>query len=161
MSGIASRVGGGPEAASDLVAIVYRSSAVGPVDEWMLGDLLIRSRSANAAADVTGMLLYRDGRFLQVLEGPTRTVHELFARIAADPRHTEVRTLLDEPVTQRRFAAWTMGFEPLSPGHTPPPPGFRDTFADLDVDDDEATVARAVTELTVWFRTRSGEPALP
>ncbi len=33
------------------------------------------------------MLLYREGQFIQVLEGGATQVNELLARIKADPRH--------------------------------------------------------------------------
>ncbi len=137
-----------------LVSVAYVSTATKPFDDASLGDLLAQSRRSNHEHDLTGMLLYRRGRFFQVLEGPKDAVDELMAKIAADERHAEVRILLEEQLDDRRFEEWTMGFEPIGIPSTPLPDGFRDTFDDLESDDDDASI-RAVRELTVWFRART------
>jgi len=139
---------------SDLVSISYVSAASEPFDDGRLNDLLAQSRRSNHEHDLTGMLLYRRGRFFQVLEGPQDAVDELMTKIRRDPRHTGVRVLLSERVDERRFTEWTMGYEPIGVPTTPAPEGFRDTFDDLEADDEDASI-RAVRELTVWFRARS------
>ncbi len=139
---------------SDLVSIAYVSAASEPFDDDRLHELLAQSRRSNHEHDLTGMLLYRRGRFFQVLEGPQDAVDELMAKIRRDPRHTEVRVLLSERVDDRRFTEWTMGYEPIGVPTTPVPEGFRDTFHDLEADDENASI-RAVRELTVWFRART------
>ncbi len=75
-------------------------------------------------------------------------------KIRRDPRHTGVRVLLTEHIDDRRFTEWTMGYEPIGTPTTPAPEGFRDTFDDLEADDEDASI-RAVRELTVWFRART------
>lgn len=72
--------------------------------------MLEQARELNASNDVSGLLLYRDGAFLQVLEGERSRVHETYERIRADSRHTRVTTLIDEPAAQREFPDWRMGF---------------------------------------------------
>lgn len=139
---------------SDLVSISYVSAASDPFDDDRLNDLLTQSRRSNHEHDLTGMLLYRRGRFFQVLEGPQDAVDELMTKIRRDPRHTDVRVLLSEHMDERRFTEWTMGYEPIGVPTTPAPEGFRDTFDDLEADDEDASI-RAVRELTVWFRART------
>lgn len=139
---------------SDLVSISYVSAASEPFDDGRLNDLLAQSRRSNHEHDLTGMLLYRRGRFFQVLEGPQGAVDELMTKIRRDPRHTGVRVLLSERIDERRFTEWTMGYEPIGVPSTPAPEGFRDTFDDLEADDEDASI-RAVRELTVWFRART------
>ncbi|MEX8056936.1 BLUF domain-containing protein [Microbacterium sp. 16-032] len=139
---------------SDLVSISYVSAAAEPFDDDRLHDLLAQSRRSNHEHDLTGMLLYRRGRFFQVLEGPQDAVDELMTKIRRDPRHTDVRVLLTEHIDDRRFTEWTMGYEPIGIPATPAPEGFRDTFDDLEADDEDASI-RAVRELTVWFRART------
>ncbi|WP_295852841.1 BLUF domain-containing protein [uncultured Microbacterium sp.] len=139
---------------SDLVSISYVSGAAEPFDDDRLHDLLAQSRRSNHAHDLTGMLLYRRGRFFQVLEGPQDAVDELMTKIRRDPRHTDIRVLLTEDVEERRFTEWTMGYEPIGVPTSPAPEGFRDTFDDLEADDEDASI-RAVRELTVWFRART------
>lgn len=49
---------------------------------------IIRSAHArNGAQGVSGALLYLDGWFAQLIEGPAEAVGETFARIAVDSRH--------------------------------------------------------------------------
>lgn len=72
--------------------------------------ILAASRRNNAAAGVTGALIFNSGVFAQVLEGPRRAVEATFERIQRDDRHGAVQVLAFEPVDQRRFAGWSMAF---------------------------------------------------
>lgn len=78
-----------------------------------LVDLLVESRSRNADRGITGLLLYRRGRVMQMLEGEEGVVRNLFDRISMDVRHQQVTTVWNSVATQRRFPDWTMGFEDL------------------------------------------------
>lgn len=142
--------------ASDLYSLLYTSTAVSPMTSDDLDALLAQSRDDNADDEISGMLLYRRGRFLQFLEGPEAAVRALLDRIRADPRHTGIRVLLDGYSPVRQLPGWTMGYERLSGEPTPPPPGFRDTFDDLENTDDTQAAVRALRELTLWFRVRAG-----
>ncbi len=144
--------------AEDLYSMTYASTAVAPFDGDDLARLLESSRVANIGTNLSGLLLYRGGRFLQVLEGPESAVRDAIDRIERDPRHRDVRVLVSEPIDERRFADWTMGYEPMGASTSPPPEGFRDSFDDLDSSDATVT-ARALAELTLWFRVRSGQRA--
>lgn len=136
------------------MSISYVSTAAAPFDDERLADLLTQSRRSNHANDLTGMLLYRRGRFFQVIEGPQDAVEHLMDAIRRDDRHSDVRILLSERIDERRFTEWTMGYESIGVPTSPAPEGFRDTFDDLESDDDDAII-RAVRELTVWFRART------
>ena len=72
--------------------------------------LLSEARTANTDRDVTGLLLYREGSFYQVLEGSESAVMATFQDIEGDPRHKEVRVLFDGETDAREFADWQMGF---------------------------------------------------
>jgi hypothetical protein len=89
---------------------VYTSTATRHLTEDDLAELLRQCLRNNARVGLTGLLLYRDGRFMQVLEGPDDAVRDVFAVIAADDRHSEVRLLLDEGITERAFPDWGMAF---------------------------------------------------
>ena len=140
-----------------LFTMTYSSTAAEPFDDDDLAELLEESRVSNVAADLSGLLLYRQGRFLQVLEGPEPVVRDAIDRIGRDPRHRDMRVLVEESIDERRFADWTMGYEPLRAPTEAPPAGFRDSFDDLDSGDD-TTTARALAELALWFRVRSAGP---
>lgn len=138
-----------------LVSLVYASTASQPFRETALEELLATCRRLNAARDVTGMLLYRGGRFIQILEGARDTVDELFAKISRDPRHHDVRMLIEEPIAERRFVEWTMGYHAFRADPAGSPSGYRDSFADLESGVDREAARRALAELTLWFRVRS------
>ena len=93
--------------------LVYTSSSINWLSENELVDLLEVSRTNNRANNITGMLLYCDKLFIQALEGPREDVHATFAKISKDPRHRSIHTLIDQPIEQRNFPEWTMGFHSI------------------------------------------------
>lgn len=60
---------------------------------------------------MSGLLLYCNQSFLQVLEGETEPVEALYQKIEKDPRHDKLRLLSRAPITVRKFPEWSMGFE--------------------------------------------------
>ena len=94
--------------------MVYVSVAQGSTSKEDLLDILAKSREANAEAGITGMLLYKDGAFMQALEGEEAAVLELYARIRRDPRHLGIVTLVEGQRESRCFGDWSMGFQDLS-----------------------------------------------
>lgn len=94
--------------------LVYISSATQPFSVDDLSTLLAVSRKNNAELGITGMLLYKDGNFMQVLEGDERTVRALYEKIGVDPRHSGEITLLQGFVDERQFSDWSMGFRDLN-----------------------------------------------
>jgi hypothetical protein len=93
-----------------LLQLIYGSSAVKGFSEVELARILLGARRTNAALGVTGMLLYHDGAFLQVLEGDERNVKAVFERIGKDPRHRRVMILIERNIEARQFEDWSMGF---------------------------------------------------
>jgi hypothetical protein len=92
--------------------LIYASRARQKFSELDLKTLLTRSRSNNGRLDVTGMLMYHDGAFLQVLEGDELSVRGVFKRIERDGRHAQVTILRNQTsfVERRIFGDWSMGF---------------------------------------------------
>jgi hypothetical protein len=107
-----------------MIHLVYVSSAVKPFTDPELKELLARSRAKNHALGLTGMLLYKDGNFLQLLEGEADAVRALYAVIAQDPRHRDCTIIAEEPVSGRQFREWSMGFRNLSDPTLRELPGF-------------------------------------
>ncbi|KQM27543.1 hypothetical protein ASL10_04180 [Frigoribacterium sp. Leaf8] len=111
-----------------MLSTVYVSRSSYPFTDDDLANLLMTSRSNNARLGITGMLLHREGRFIQVLEGPEEAVRERLAVIARDPRHTAVHTIVDELVEDRLFPAWTMGYRAVTDDLATVLPGYADVF---------------------------------
>jgi len=99
-----------------------------------LKQLLRRSRMNNSSVNVTGMLLYHDSAFLQVLEGDESSVRGLFKRIEKDPRHTAVSILREQKSfgERRIFGDWSMGFADAT-NNAKILKGFVDLAIDLDL----------------------------
>lgn len=104
--------------------LVYTSSAVTPFSQAELLDLLAESRRNNADLGVTGMLLYRDGNFMQVLEGEEAAVRKIFSIIMDDRRHRGIIILLQGQREERHFPEWSMGFRDLNSPEVRATPGF-------------------------------------
>jgi hypothetical protein len=98
------------------------------VTRGALAALLEQCRSANAAANVTGMLLYERGSFFQILEGEPSVVAALYAKIIKDPRHTHTKKIIEEPIPRRAFGEWTMGFPKIDVAELGRIPGLNDFF---------------------------------
>ena len=86
-----------------LISIVYISSARQLFSDQALHELLDLSRRNNATRDITGLLLYWDGNFLQYVEGPEAAVDALLDRIRIDPSHDGVIVLDRATIAKRAF----------------------------------------------------------
>ncbi|MGI9025295.1 MAG: BLUF domain-containing protein [Burkholderiaceae bacterium] len=89
---------------------IYASAATCPFDSRALQVLLEKARANNRRLGITGMLLFVDGSFFQVLEGLPENIEAVLRTISADPRHTRISRIIDEPIAERSFAEWTMGY---------------------------------------------------
>lgn len=98
---------------------MYVSTAVNDFSDDELFALANGARVRNVRKSITGVLLYKGGSFLQVIEGPIDAMDELVTRITSDHRHTFLEVLLDEHATRRFFADWEMRLCNLDEG--PPP----------------------------------------
>jgi hypothetical protein len=99
---------------ADLYRLVYVSTneITGDLTEVRreIDRILSVARDRNAAAGVTGALLFNGGRFAQVLEGPMSSVERIFERIQVDLRHSAVNVLDFRPIAVRWFSEWSMGY---------------------------------------------------
>jgi hypothetical protein len=96
--------------------LVYVSTARWTMSNDDLNDILDTSRRNNRNNRITGLLLYIDQGFLQVLEGPEASIKETYhGHIVHDRRHTALRILTERETDRRLFAGWSMGFDRLSP----------------------------------------------
>ena len=90
--------------------LVYISKATADFSAEDLDTLLAKARSNNAQQNVTGMLLYHEGSFIQALEGEEERVDAIFNKIETDSRHTDAHIVLRTKVEERAFADWSMGY---------------------------------------------------
>lgn len=114
----------------DIYQLVYASRALQPFSDDELTALLSSIRPKNQARAVTGMLLYDDLAFLQILEGQKGELATLFELIQKDPRHHHIVTILEKPISQRQFGDWSMGFERVNKTKLASLEGLNDFYSD-------------------------------
>jgi hypothetical protein len=95
---------------ANLSHVIYRSIAIKAFSEKELLEMLKTFREKNKSLDVTGMLLYDDNVFFQVIEGEDAIISQLYDSIKKDSRHRLVTTLVKEEINARDFLNWSMGF---------------------------------------------------
>ena len=99
---------------NSLSLLAYTSIANHHMSHQELIDLLSECRDRNSNVEVTGMLLYLEGCFFQVLEGEPNQLEVLFEKISKDTRHHSVMKLTFEALSTRGFANWTMGYQSVT-----------------------------------------------
>ncbi len=90
--------------------LIYVSTPVTPMEDDALLSLLEECRETNHRLGITGMLLYKNGDFMQMLEGDKQVVMELYDAIRKDERHKDVITIMTGDIRKRNFESWSMGF---------------------------------------------------
>ncbi|MEJ2328405.1 MAG: BLUF domain-containing protein [Gammaproteobacteria bacterium] len=88
--------------------LIYASLSDPALDGSEVYSLLAKSKSNNQNSGVTGVLIYGQGYFLQVLEGNRDQVNSVFQRIFIDQRHHDVRIIAAEDLDARDFDTWSM-----------------------------------------------------
>ncbi|RYZ94229.1 MAG: BLUF domain-containing protein [Sphingobacteriaceae bacterium] len=90
--------------------LIYISTAEKLLTEYELTEILAVARENNLKHNVTGMLLYAEGTFIQVLEGEADNVKRVLSKIINDSRHKNIIELASGPLSERDFPEWSMGF---------------------------------------------------
>ncbi len=104
--------------------LTYASTATRGLSKADLNELLAQCRKNNAELGITGMLLYKGGNFMQVLEGEESTVRSLYAKIGSDPRHKGEILLQQGTLEERQFPGWSMGYRDLESQEARSIPGY-------------------------------------
>ncbi|NUN05115.1 MAG: BLUF domain-containing protein [Bdellovibrio sp.] len=95
---------------STVFHLVYISQAVTDISYTDIRAILEVSRCRNLEDEITGVLIFRDGYFLQLLEGDEKKVRATLGRILQDERNYSLRLLIETLGPERLFKDWTMAF---------------------------------------------------
>lgn len=95
---------------SNLLSIMYVSSATYLFSNAELEALLLEAAAYNRSKDVTGVLLYCDGNFMQCIEGPEESVLDVYSLITGSRRHKGLIEIQRVKIENRSFESWAMGF---------------------------------------------------
>lgn len=93
----------------DIFHLLYVSNATSPLKQEEINHLLSKSSKNNKNVGVTGMLIYRMGFFIQLLEGEESSVRALYTKIEKDSRHRDSSIVLEFTDNARLFPQWYMG----------------------------------------------------
>lgn len=110
--------------------IIYVSLATHEMAPAELLELLDEARVYNAAHGITGLLMYHQQEFLQLLEGERDAVETLFSAICRDQRHQQVYSMWEGPVPARSFDRWAMGFVSPDEASLRGRPGYESVLSD-------------------------------
>lgn len=94
----------------DLVELSYLSEAVSDMSFLGLMRLLESARAFNQKNGVTGILLYDNQQFGQIIEGEYANVMKAWKRIQEDKRHHRVELLEIREITERNYPDWLLRF---------------------------------------------------
>ena len=92
-----------------LYQLLYVSDSRRAMSEFELDRLVTACRRKNSERNITGLLLYSGGHFIQLLEGHPPVLANLFDKIGKDERHHNVTKLHFAACKQRLFPKWQMG----------------------------------------------------
>ena len=110
--------------------VIYYSFSQSEMSNSELEGILRKAREWNQANEITGLLIYRfnkifkRGNFLQIIEGPQKSILSAWERISTDPRHHTITVLEDGSFEERNFSAWSMGLKNLDTETLTEIPGF-------------------------------------
>ena len=110
--------------------VIYYSFSQSDISNSELEGILRKAREWNQANEITGLLIYRfnkifkRGNFLQIIEGPQKSILSAWERISTDPRHHTITVLEDGSFEERNFSAWSMGLKNLDTETLTEIPGF-------------------------------------
>ncbi|MEM6907631.1 MAG: BLUF domain-containing protein [Pseudomonadota bacterium] len=88
--------------------VMYESTASEELGHGNVFGIVAKSSARNAADDLSGFLLFHEGRFLQLLEGEAEPLRATLERVKRDPRHDDLKMLYDVEISERSFPKWTM-----------------------------------------------------
>ena len=100
--------------------IVYISEFTGSTDEvsQVLSDITVVSKRNNPELEISGLLFYHDGHFLQVVEGDRFHLENLMSILQKDTRHENIVRLIDTSISERSYHDWNMDSFNLANGET-------------------------------------------
>lgn len=106
--------------------LIYTSRTRWDWTQKELLGLLSQSWTNNKKNGISGMLVYIQNRFIQLIEGEKEHVKATIQKIKQDPRHNDLTILLEGQSESRLFKNWSMGFKHLNEGEFNSLSGFSD-----------------------------------
>ncbi len=93
--------------------LIYISRPKVEVTKDFVTEILNKALNRNYSLQISGLLVYYHGMFMQLIEGEKKDIDALFKLIGSDPRHGDIRILLEGESPERCMPTWAMGFTML------------------------------------------------
>ena len=106
--------------------VCYFSTAIKPLNDKQLEAMLKKTRKTNSELGLTGMLIYIEGTFIQMIEGDKDTVEKVYKKISLDNRHKQLIKVISGIWVSAKFDGWSMGFYSMKPEESQKITGYKD-----------------------------------
>lgn len=94
--------------------ISYVSTVHPQVSNYDIAKLMDFIKTNNNTLNITGILIYSDGNFFQILEGEKFLIKMLFDKIKKDVRHYNIIKMLDKEIKVNSFSEYNSSFTVIS-----------------------------------------------
>lgn len=98
---------------SQLVYVSNRKPNCTPAE---IENILNSCKKNNPPLNITGVLLYSDTKFIQLVEGEAKVIMDLYDKIKKDARHSNPMMISYNPIKEKSFPSWHMGSKDISSG---------------------------------------------
>ncbi|MEM9101685.1 MAG: BLUF domain-containing protein [Pseudomonadota bacterium] len=93
-----------------MIELIYYSRAIKPLTNNDVSIILEGAQEKNRERHLSGMLMFCNDIFLQLLEGERREVNHLFQSISHDARHFDIQIISVREIQMRSFSVWSMAY---------------------------------------------------
>ncbi|MBL7842784.1 MAG: BLUF domain-containing protein [Cyclobacteriaceae bacterium] len=97
-----------------LSQLVYVSNRKPSCTQEEIDKILASCKRNNPSLNITGVLLYSDTKFIQLVEGDAKVIMQLYDKIKLDPRHSNTMMISYGPIKDKAFPSWHMGTKKLA-----------------------------------------------
>lgn len=91
-------------------AISYVSTANINLNEKEISNLFEQVNDFNNNNDITGVLLYSETNFFQLMEGEEQEINSLYSRIEKDTRHNNIIKFIDNSAVKHEITGYMSDF---------------------------------------------------
>jgi len=91
-------------------AISYVSTASRNLEEEKIENILRISEENNNKNNITGLLLFSEGNFFQIIEGRKEEIAELYNKIEKDSRHHNIIKIFEKRIYKEAFDGYKSDF---------------------------------------------------
>ncbi|HEX6223694.1 MAG TPA: BLUF domain-containing protein [Chryseolinea sp.] len=91
-----------------LSQLVYVSNRKSSCSAEEIDKIIESCKRNNPPLGITGVLLYSEKKFIQLVEGDAKLIMNLYDKIKKDPRHSNAIMISYNPIAEKSFPSWHM-----------------------------------------------------